>query len=485
MAERAGLHIGQLHGEPAASFEVDHGEDDRWTGGVGHPVDREGHDPASGVGHGDRFHVIEGPASHGHPGRRKVHRTRRTVLGAHEGELPFLAPPGGAGGHTLGLGPPGWLEAHHVAPTQELPVAEGCSRFDLLPHRAGRREGAQGVRRAEDEDVGSVGQMDERDDPTRADVCERSGLLLDHRCQHQPGLSRARLSDGGPQVVAQGVVTDAELAHQRLVGSRVHAGDDDPIDLGADQSHILEGALPRLLAERHVTGLAEAFLPQLRSTLARSAPSIEELVGGRSRAEPLGDDAGARRVIADHDRRRRIAADGLVSARGQTIALISRDHHDGVTVGERRVQGAGAGAQRPSEVKGRNGPAKAQRGMEHGGVGLVEVGRIGGGEPQRGRVEAWIRAQGEAGRLDAESRCVLVMRGDRTGALAPASSEERLDLRPVQTSIGDVAGGTQNSTHRRDGTRGRMTVTRGHMQYAVDPEVCRLIDAGRVLVAGF
>src|ERR1700677_3068254 len=85
--------------------------------------------------------------------------------------------------------------------------------------------------------------------------------------------------------------------------------------------------------------------------------------------------------------------------------------------------------------------------MEDRGVGLVEIGRSGGGEPQRSRFEIGAGAQGESGSFDAEGRRVLVMGCDRPRSLPAPGTEEAVDLGPVKSSIGDVPRCTQDSSH--------------------------------------
>jgi len=61
---------------------------------------------------------------------------------------------------------------------------------------------------------------------------------------------------------------------------------------------------------------------------------------------------------------------------------------------------------------------------------------------------AHARAPGpEPCRLDAECRRVLVVAGDRAGALPASGSEGLRDRAAVQSPVGDVPGGTQNPLH--------------------------------------
>jgi hypothetical protein len=163
---------------------------------------------------------------------------------------------------------------------------------------SGRRGGSglerpQRVRGAKEEDIGTIGQVHQRDDTLRSDVVDPARFFFEHAGQKEPGVGGARLAHGARQVVAQCALANPEMAHERLVGPGVHAGDDDLVDLVTGQADVLQSPFPRLPPEGQVAGLAEPLLPELRALLARNAPSIQEFVGRRARTEPLGDDVTA------------------------------------------------------------------------------------------------------------------------------------------------------------------------------------------------
>ena len=279
----------------------------------------------------------------------------------------------------------------------------------------------------------------------------------------------ARLAHGARQVVAQRALTNPEVAHEGLVGPGVHPGDDDLVDLVTGQTDVLQRPFPCLPPEGQVAGLAEPLLPQLRALLARDAPSIEEFVGRRARTDPLGDDGTVLPVIADHDGRAGVPSDGLVRAGRQAVTGIGRDDEDGARVGERGLQRPCTRPQRTAEVECRHCAGEPQGGMEDRGVGLVEIRRGGGGEPQGIRFEIRAGAQGETCRLDAERRGVLVVGGHRSCPLPTPRTEEPVDLGPLKSSIGDIPRSTHYSTHGRDRTRRRTVPPSPRMQYATEP----------------
>ena len=128
------------------------------------------------------------------------------------------------------------------------------------------------------------------------------------------------------------------------------------------------------LAEPDVLHLAELLLPLLRALVAGRPPAVEELVGGGARADELGEDRAVG-VVADEERGRRVAAGGLVGAAGQAGADVGRDHQGGRAAGQGGAEGHDARAHGAAEVGGDHVAGQLQRGVDGGGVGLVDVGR--------------------------------------------------------------------------------------------------------------
>ena len=100
--------------------------------------------------------------------------------------------------------------------------------------------------------------------------------------QQQPG-GRRRCCRRSPRVRRRADRSPRRASWRRCDRRPVDAGDDEVVDLVRGELGLLQRGLPRLDAERDVAGLAEALLPHLRADVARRAPAIEELLGGRSR----------------------------------------------------------------------------------------------------------------------------------------------------------------------------------------------------------
>ncbi len=71
------------------------------------------------------------------------------------------------------------------------------------------------------------------------------------------------------------------------------------IDLVGTELRFLQRRLEGLLSQRHVAGLAEALLPDLRTGIAGTAPAVDELFGGGRAREMFRDDV---RAVADQQR---------------------------------------------------------------------------------------------------------------------------------------------------------------------------------------
>ena len=246
-----------------------------------------------------------------------------------------------------------------------------------------------------------------------------------------------------------------EPAGQGPGGPAVHAGHRHRRDLARLDPGVLEGALPGVGPQLEVAGLAEPLLPQLGPRLARRPPAVGELVGGRGAPQVLGEQRRARPGVPHHHGGRRVPAGRLVTAGGQTVAAVRRHHQHRPGAGQRGDEGAHPRAQRPAEVEGGHVGSEPQRPVDGGGIGLVEVGGVGGGEPQGPRGLGRSRPQGQAGRLDPHGRGVLVVGGHGPRPAAAPRAEEGGDLRARQPPVGDVAGGRGDSTHGRKRSRRR------------------------------
>ena len=112
------------------------------------------------------------------------------------------------------------------------------------------------------------------------------------------------------------------------------------------------------------------------------------------------------------------------------------------------VGGAEARAHRADHVDGRHRRRQGQGGVDGVGVRLVEVGRLGGGEPETRRLVAVGRGpQGDARRLDAERGRVLVERGHAARAPAPAAAQGAADGRTLEAPVGHVGPVRDDSGH--------------------------------------
>ena len=226
----------------------------------------------------------------------------------------------------------------------------------------------------------------------------------------------------------------------------MRTGHDHPIDLLGAQLGGLQRRVPRLLAERHVLRLAEALLPDLRAALARLTPPVDELLGGVT----LPEHGGQQRPVGvrtDQERGGAVAAGGLVGAGRQAIASVGGDHEHRVAPVERREQRRHPGPDRAHEVGGDHVGVEPQGGVDGGGVRLVQVGGIGGREPQGPRLAVGGAAEREAGRLDAHRGRVLVVAGDRPAAPSTSRPEGLGDRGPVEAAVRNVAGSAQNPLH--------------------------------------
>ncbi len=291
--------------------------------------------------------------------------------------------------------------------------------------------------------VGPVGQHDQGDDLAGGGPLERVG-------QQQRGLGRAGVAHGGQEVLGRRGGAGGDLGGDLSHGPGVGAGHDDLADGVGVQAGGVQRLLPRLLAEGHVLHLAEALLPLLGADVAGGAPAVEELLGERDAPEVLGQHRGVRAVLTDQQGGGGVASLALIRAGGQPGAHVGHRHQRRAPAGEGGAQCAHGRAHRPVGVEGGGLTIEAESGVDHGGVGLVHVGRRGGREPQRvdrGPAGVAQGTQGQTRRLDGHGGGVLVVGGHRAGALAGVGAAGRGDGRPVEPVIGHVAGEAQDPSH--------------------------------------
>jgi hypothetical protein len=437
-ADLGRVDIGQLDRQPAAAVEVDHREHDRRRRRVGEPVDRERHDGAGGLGHRP-VAVVGG-------GRGQVDGAL-AALRADEAELPVRGPGRRRRRGPGRLGAPGRLDRQEPPPGQRLPVRDRAAAADLVGHRAGVRAGlgaavgGERVRRPEDQHVSAVGQDHQRQGLPGLGVVESGS-------QQQGRVGGTGETDGGGEPVPSRVdlLSDAQLAGEPADGPGLRPGDQDLVDLVGDEAGALEGVLPGPLADGQVAALAEALLPQLGPRVARGAPAVEELLGDARLADQVGEQALA---LPHEQGRTGVAAGRLVGAAREPGAHVGRHDQGRPRAGQARPQRTHGRPDRAVGVEGRHRGVEPQRGVDGGGVGLVGVGRGDGREPQGGRARRAGRApQGDAGRLDAHRRGVLVVGRHGASALAAPGARHRTDLTAVEPPVGQVDAVAQDPSAR-------------------------------------
>ena len=330
-----------------------------------------------------------------------------------EAELPVLTPERRGRRRRGGIGTTGRLTVQLAPPGEERRVVEpGVAGLDLLAHRGLALVGRDGVGGPQDAAVGPVAQGQQGDGLPRLGPVEHVG-------QHDAAVGGAGVADHRGQVVDGG----AEAAG----GTRVHAGHDEVIDLG--ELGPLEGVGEGGLGQGHVGHLAEALLPLPGRGLARDAPAVEELRRRRCSGQRLADDA----VLAEHEGSGAVTAVTLVGPAGQAGAHVGQ-HHEGVTGLCPESHGAGTRTHGAAHVVGRHLFGQAEGGVDSGGVGLVQVGRVGGGEEHL--VE--VRLGDGSGRLHPHRGGVLVVGRHGPGALAAEAAEGFADAGPFEAEERDV-----------------------------------------------
>jgi hypothetical protein len=176
-------------------------------------------------------------------------------------------------------------------------------------------------------------------------------------------------------------------AHERS-GPLGHRG------VGGDQDHVIRGlqaGLPesgrgRLPDQRRILLVPEALLPHLGRRAGGGAPAVQDL--GRQRH--LRDHMRDRLAVPDprarsreHERGGYVPAGPFVGRAGLAGPHVAQDGDP--ALGGGAAQGRDPGPGRSGQVRREASPAEAQRGVDRGRVGLVQVGRRRRGEVQVGR----------------------------------------------------------------------------------------------------
>ena len=266
-----GVDVGELDREAAAAVEVDDGEHDRRARRVRDPVDGERGDRALDVGHRRRLHVVDASP------------TRDTRAGGRwSAPLPRSFDPTNAYFHSsraaggrrrdarrarAGAGGSSVTSPRHE---RNLPYGSGAAAGDLRrrPVRAGRARRDR-VGRAEQQDVGAVGERRAARSPGRARACSSAVV------SSSAGVRRAGVADGRREVVddrrpcrRRGAAISARTA--RACGPVTTSRS----TWSGDSSAAFERARSSACSPSgDVLRLAEALLPHLRARVARASAS--------------------------------------------------------------------------------------------------------------------------------------------------------------------------------------------------------------------
>nr|WP_291822489.1 hypothetical protein [Candidatus Microthrix sp.] len=228
-----------------------------------------------------------------------------------------------------------------------------------------------GAGRPERNGVGAVGQV-------QHDNGGAGRVTFEGVDEAQQRIGAAGVADGGGQRVGVG----AHLAADRLHRPAGAAGDDQLGDVAAGQLQLFEQAVERTQGGGGELTLAEALLPGPGVGLVGQAPAIEKLARGAGRAEKLAQQRPVG-LVAEQHRSAGVAAVGLVGRAGQAGADVGGGHQHPLGAAGGGDERADAGAGGAAEVECGNRLVESQRGVDHPGVGLLQVGRLGRGEPQR------------------------------------------------------------------------------------------------------
>ena len=238
----------------------------------------------------------------------------------------------------------------------------------------------------------------------------------------------------------------------------------DLVDVLGRDAGVVEGHLPRLLAER---GRSACSPKRSSHCFERGSPGVRHRSRNSSVTEApprcsasTGASSCRRRRAARRRRRRPRARRRSPAGR----CGVGRPRPARARTRQRGAQRADARADRARAVERGRVAIEAQRGVDDGGVGLVEVGRRRGREPRRCEAACGRRSPSgaaPAGRLDAHGRGVLVVGGDRAGALAGVGAGRLADGAALQPVVRHVAGESQDPSHRRQSRSPNLTVRQG------------------------
>ena len=224
-------------------------------------------------------------------------------------------------------------------------------------------------------------------------------------------------------------------------------GDDQVVDGLGGEAGLLEGVGEDLLGQGDVGGLAEPLLPLVRARLARHPPAVEELLAGRG----AGHELGRRPVGHEAEGHGPVPRVSLVGPPGEAGAQLRDDGQGGVLPASqlRGHEGGHARAGRAHQVVGAGAAVQPQGGVDRGGVGLVLVGGLGGGEVELLHRGGPAGGERPTAGLDPEGGGVLVVGGDRPGP-PPGRGPQRLaDVLALQAPEREVhAPGPDSRCHR-------------------------------------
>ena len=453
MATVVGVDVGELDGQAAAAVEVDDGEHDRRARRVDQLVDGEGDDRAlarrpwapAPCRRCRRRPSRPGPAA---GGWRRSSRSREPTNPNFQSSLRAAAEADGP----RRLGAAGRLDGEHALarpgtcrrapgrrpPTWSATVRAGAHGGDRLggPEQRGRRRRRPATTSAT---------------TWPGSACSSSGG------EQQAGLGGAGVADGG----ARG---RRPRCRRRRACRRRPAGrpwvpattsDGRPRRRRCRRRPARPSSASR--AERRRSASRRTCSSHcLERQLARRPPPVEELSVAVPAAEELGEDRRRRRRRRPAARRRRRRRRPRRRCRAARCACRP------VTTQRGRPPRESA-ARRPPAAE-RTAPPRSnaavtcvgqpQRGVDGGGVGLVDVGRGDGGEPQPVGAAASVRPQRQPRRLDAHGGGVLVVGGDRAGAPPAALADDRRDLAPIEPPVRQVGTPGEDPSHGGEHTGG-------------------------------
>ncbi len=248
----------------------------------------------------------------------------------------------------------------------------------------------------------------------------------------------AGVADDTREVVDDRLGTRADRRCDSLDGPRVEAGDDHVVELARRDAGLLQRVVDRDLGERDVRVLTEPLLPDVRGVFARHTPSVEELVRRRAAAYALGERLRVEHRAREEECDSSVAAVALVGATRQTRTSVGQHCQDRGRRHAREALRCDRAAHGTDHVERRGVRGQTERGVDRGGVRLVEIRRRRRREHDGLGTDAARGPHRDAGGFDAHRRRVLVKRGDRAGALASSRSERRADRGSLQPVVRHV-----------------------------------------------